>query len=183
MPYSGCVPGSVFTFDEVPFDRRLAETIAWCAPRARTEDPKDSLRSEELRPTFLERDRSSALQSVAGYRGHRFRALPAMTGNGSLIGGRLLVYFPDADLADGAAANESRGFFDVHNVPPWDTWISLADDGADADVSYRQYVVTWVPPNLVRWAAAGIEVNPEECIAWLEDAAVRARDELRHLLP
>jgi hypothetical protein len=106
-----------------------------------------------------------------------------MTENASLIGGRLLVYFPDADLADGAAEVQSRGFFDVHNVPPWDTWIALADDGAAADVSYRQYVVTWVPSNLVTLAAAGIEVNPEECIAWLEDAAVHARDELRHLLP
>lgn len=135
---------SVFTFDSVPFDRRLAETIAWCAPRARNQDPRESLRSEELRPSFLERDRSSALQSVAGYRSHRFRELPAMTGNASLIGGRLLVYFPDADLADGAAEVQSLGLFDVHNVPPWDTWIALADDGADADVSYRQYVVTWI---------------------------------------
>lgn len=174
---------SVFTFDKVPFERRLAETIAWCAPRARADDPKQSLRSEELCPSLLERDRSSALQSVAGYRGNRFGELPAMKGSASLIGGRLLVYFPDADLADGAAEVQSRGFFDVHNVPPWDTWIALADDGPGSNVSYRQYVVCWVPPTLVTSAAAGIEVNPEECIAWLEHAAVRARDELRHLLP
>jgi hypothetical protein len=30
----GAVSRSVFTFDSVPFDRQLAETIAWCGPRA-----------------------------------------------------------------------------------------------------------------------------------------------------
>jgi hypothetical protein len=47
----------------------------------------------------------------------------AITGRVSLLGGRLMVYFPDAALADGAAEVQSRGFFDVHNTPPWDTWI------------------------------------------------------------
>lgn len=102
---------------------------------------------------------------------------------GSLTGGRLLVYFPDANLADGAAEVESRGFFDVDNAPPWDTWIALADEGPDADISWRQYVVAWVPPSLLPCAADGIAVNPEECIAWLDERAVRARDELRPLLP
>lgn len=91
------------------------------------------------------------------------------------------MYFPDADLADGAAEIQSRGFFDLHNVPPWDTWIALADDGPNADVSHGQYVVCWVPPSLVTWANEGIEVNPEQCIVWLEDVEVRARYELRHL--
>jgi hypothetical protein len=116
-------------------------------------------------------------------RTHNGGELPAITVRASLLGGRLLVYFPDADLADGAAEAESRGFFDVHNAPPWDTWIALADDRLRvADVSYQQYVLAWVPPDLVACAAAGIDVNPEECIAWLEKADVGARDELPHLL-
>jgi hypothetical protein len=174
---------SVFMFDSVPFERRLAEAIEWCAERARAEDPKHSLRSEALRPSVLERDRSSAVQSVSGYRGNQARVLPTIRSHADLLGGRLLIYFPDADLADGAADVQSNGFFDVHNVPPWDTWIALADDGCEADVSFRQYIVAWVPPSLVRFAAAGIEVNPEECIAWLDQSKVGARAELRHLAP
>jgi len=173
---------SVFVFDKVPFERRLAETIAWCVPRAHATAPRTSLRSEALRPSLLERDRARMVEAVATYRAQQVRELPIIGGRESLLGGRLLVYFPDDDLADGAADAESQGFFDVHNVPPWDTWVALGDDGPLADVSFQQYVVAWVPPTLIDCAAAGIEVNPEECIAWLEDTAVGARGELRRLL-
>ncbi len=71
---------------------------------------------------------------------------------------------------------------DAINAPPWDTWIALADDGPVHELSYRQYIVAWVPAELVAWATAGIDVNPEECIAWLEHTDLRARSELRYLL-
>jgi hypothetical protein len=173
---------SVFTFDDVPFERRLAETIAWCAPRATIEDPKMCLRSEQLRPALLARDRASTVRSVARYRDIEEAALPAITGPESLLGGHLLVYFPDDDLCDGASEVASRGFFDVHNVPPWDTWVALADDGPQADISFRQYLIAWVPPYLLGMAQEGIAVNVEDCIAWLDESRVGARDELRHLL-
>lgn len=174
---------SVFAFDDVPFERRLAETIAWCASRVRADDPKHSLRTAEISPPLLARDRADAVHSVAVYRHGYDRNLPAATGRESLRGGRLLVYFPDADLADGAAEVQSRGFFDIHNVPPWDAWIALADDKpAVADVSFQQYVVAWVPPELIACAAAGIDVNPERCIAWLDESNVGARRELVRFL-
>ena len=73
-----------------------------------------------------------------------------------LQGGRLLLYAPNENLFDGAAEYSSRGFFDVDNIPPWDTWICFFDE----------YVVSWVPPQLLELANAGIEVNPEQCILW-----------------
>jgi hypothetical protein len=173
---------SPFAFDDVPFERRLAETIAWCAPRSRASDPRLSLRSEALSPSLLAPDRRRAIDMVASLRAPLVRGTSLPAGPGPLAGGRLLVYFPDADLADGAAEDASQGFFDLHNVPPWDTWIALGDDGPQANLSYRQYVVAWVPAQLVACATAGINVNPEHCIAWLEAADVRARDELRLLL-
>jgi hypothetical protein len=84
-----------------------------------------------------------------------------------LAGGRLLIYYPDASLADGAAETQSRGFFDVHNVPPWDCWIALAED-REGEREFRQYVVAWVPPVLLEYAEAGIEGNPEGCVCWLD---------------
>jgi hypothetical protein len=170
---------SAFAFDDVPFERRLAETIAWCASRARADDPKLSLRSDELRPGVLESDRASAVRTVVTWRMNHLGT--ASIASGGLAGGRLAIYFPDRDLSDGAAEAASRGFFDVHNAPPWDTWIALADEPA-RDISSRQYVVYWVPPVLIACANAGIEVNPEECIAWLDNADVAARDEVRQSL-
>jgi hypothetical protein len=172
---------SVFTFDNVPFEQRLAETIAWCVQRIRETDPKQALRSQEISPQLLAQDRAVLVRSVAEWRSHRMRDVAAAVDRESLHGGRLLVYFPDADLFDGAAEVASRGFFDVHNAPPWDTWIALAEDPREVAVSYRQYLVAWVPPELVARAHGGIMVNPEECIAWLDDADVGARRELERL--
>lgn len=173
----------MFVFDKTPFEQRLAETIAWCALRVRADDPKHSLRDEGNRPSILERDRASAVQSVVGYRGNYAGELPIIRGSESLLGGRLLVYFPDASLNCGTAEFESRGFFDVHNVPPWDTWIALAAEKRRAsDGSIDQYLISWVPAELVACVQAGIDVNPEQCIQWLDDTEVGARHELERLL-
>lgn len=172
---------SVFVFDDVPFGQRLVETIAWCVPLVRADDPKGSLRGEALQPRLLERDRAGTLRSLTGYRGNHIRRPQASSDRPTLLGGRLLVYFPDANLSDGAAQHVSRGFFDVHNAPPWDTWIALADE-ASGDPSFQQYLVSWVPPEFIACVQEGIDVNPEGCIVWLEDADVAARDELRWLL-
>ena len=80
----------------------------------------------------------------------------------SLQGGRLLLLAPDETLCDGAAQYSSKGFFDVDNIPPWDTWVCF----------FRRYLVSWVPPELLELANVGIEVNPEECIFWAPEAGL-----------
>jgi len=75
-----------------------------------------------------------------------------------LNGGRLLIYIPEENLADGAAKYTSRGFFDDDNVPPWDIWVAF----------FGGTLLSWVPPHLIELAQCGIDANPESCIAWLE---------------
>jgi hypothetical protein len=91
----------------------------------------------------------------------------------SLAGGRVLVYFPDDELADGAAEVQSEGFFDVHNTPPWDTWLAMAEDVGRSE--RNPYLLAWVPDELIHLAQWGIDVNPEECILWLKDCDVAMR--------
>ena len=93
----------------------------------------------------------------------------------SLAGGRLLVYFPDADLCDGAAQLESKGFLDVHNCPPWGTWVGFFADARKSDDAYANYLVAWIPPEFLTLVSAGIDMNPEECILWLERTQVALR--------
>lgn len=69
-------------------------------------------------------------------------------------GGKLLLYAPDENLFDGAAEYSSKGLFDVDNIPPWDTWVCF----------FGEYIVSWVPPQLLDLANAGINVNPEQCV-------------------
>ena len=109
------------------------------------------------------------------------RDLPPVT---DLCGGRLLAYFPDDNLACGVAEAESQGFFDVDNIPRYDTWVWMVrnlrafayKDGAKGEME-ANYLVAWVPPDFIELASGGIEVNPEECIRWLdtlEDEFVRS---------
>jgi hypothetical protein len=93
-----------------------------------------------------------------------------------LGGGRLLVYYPDEELADGAAEEASGGFFDVENVPAWDTWVGLYQDERGED-----YLVSWVPPSFREIVGEGIRVNPEECIHWISETDVPLLAYLRSL--
>jgi hypothetical protein len=164
-----------------PFIQRVAETVAWCLPHADAQDARGSLRPDALRPRTLEASYFAAVRHVApGW--YEMRGLQPVPRD--LRGGRLMVYFPDAELSDGAAEVESGGFFDVFNAPPWATWVAFAEDeGVDLDISFRRYLIAYVPPVFLDACAAGIEVNPEECIVWLEDADVAFRDLLQRYAP
>ena len=162
------------------FKVRLAQTIFWCAPRADIANPLTSLRTPELRPRLLEESRSAAIDTVVHARelyggiDIRTAAIPPDLG-----AGRLLIYFLNTDLACGAAEYETAGFFDVNNVPPWDTWVAYFHDEYNADFFDTEYLIAWVPPELVSLANHGIYVNPEQCIMWLSDTSVELAKVLR----
>lgn len=164
--------------DELPFELRLAEAIAWCEARLAIHDIKNGFRSQELQPRVLETSRVATVQGLVSYRATilRRKVHPIATMR-VLAEGQLLVYWPDLELACGAAEFATQGFFDVHNVPPWDTWVALFHDG-DRGVG-SDYLVSWVPTSFVEVAARGIDVNPEGCIAWLSDSATHAAEVLR----
>ena len=156
------------------FKVRLAQTIFWCGSRADKANPSTSLRTPELRPRLLEENRSSAVDTVIYarelYGGVDIReaTIPRDLGNG-----RLLIYFPNSDLACGAAEQETAGFFDINNVPPWDTWVTYFQDvQQNIDSFDSEYLIAWIPPEFVHLANEGIAVNPEQCILWLSDTSV-----------
>lgn len=175
---------NVRKLDFARFSTRLAQAIAWCHPRNSLTNPASSLRTDAFCPPllccnnrdevvcYIGRERERALGPLAPELHERRIAMP------DLRGGRLLAYFPDATLSDGAAAETSRGFFDAHNIPAWDTWVAYFEDSDPRDTSYAKYVVCYLPPALLDLAEAGIRVNPELCIAWLTDA----RTELTEVL-
>lgn len=199
--------------DMVSFRWRLAETIAWCAPRASATDPIYSLRTPALRPAAFDAV-DVTLEELPGGRiaetvvqiqpivellaQERARWLQRdgyypSTWAQDLAGGRLLLYDPTENLADGAATEVSSGFFSYNNIPAWDTWVCFVHDRtADAQRSARVYdartdhqgesaigplhhesfrvcLISWIPAQFVPLVTAGINVNPELCIAWAED--------------
>lgn len=155
----------VTTIDESEVPRSiLREAIAWCVSRA-----DHSLRTPLISPRVLESGYRDAVRSVVQARRLHLtgtRLLDALP-----EGGRLLAYFPDEDLACGAAEAASRGYFDINNVPPWDTWVLMIEQPDQPRDSRGNCLIAWVPPAFVSRAQQGIEANPEECIGWLDDCS------------
>jgi hypothetical protein len=149
----------------------IARTIRWAAPRTNIRDPQRCLRSELARPRTLEKDYFAAVAMACLPR----RVDVVTPAARDLAGGRLLIYFPDLDLCCGAAEAESQGFFDVWNCPPRDTWVACIQETSGPD----PYLLAWVPPALIPLADRGIQVNPEQCILWLDDSDVELRAAMR----
>ena len=71
---------------------------------------------------------------------------------------KLLIYEPLETVDDGAAEAASVGFYDVHDAPPWDTWILHVDHA----------VLCCVPDFAIGRAQDGIDANPVDCIHWAD---------------
>lgn len=141
---------------------RLSETIQWCSSRANVSAPATCLRSPELFPNPLAGSPAEVVRSVAGARNwalDRPNLAPAV----DLAGGHLLAFAPSESLFDGCAEKETGGFLNTENSPPWDTWI-----GVIREITGREYLLSWIPPAFVELVSLGIEVNPEECIWWID---------------
>lgn len=159
-----------------PLLDQIAQAAAWCGPRADAAHPRSCLRTPSLAPRPLEPGYFAAVGTVLGSRRCRMGQAFVCKKPGRV---RLMVYFPDADLSDGAAEVETDGWFDAFNTPPWDTWVGFFQDDRPGDAFRVNYLVAWVPPAMEEIVARGIDVNPEGCIAWLEDTDC----EIRRLLP
>ncbi len=130
----------------------------------------NQLRSLELKPTAEGALpplswREASVQGLAEKRSQKLKQLEPgfeTSAQKTHVAGRFVAYAPEGILSDGAAEAQSLGFFDVDDVPPWDTCIALVD----------RYVLAWVPPLLLGFARRGIEVNPEECIKWADDPSL-----------
>lgn len=167
------------SIDPQDLEQRLRSVTRWVSARLsgaldhsrlRTRDllpARPSLRDSEAVAGALEVDPWGLVEAIAAG-----RRLPMSLSNVELPG-RLMVYFPRHNLSCGGAEVESEGFLDDDNAPPWDTWVACFDDHA-RDAS-DPYVVAWVPEPFIAAADAGIAVNPEACVIWLDESEVGAR--------
>jgi hypothetical protein len=160
------LPGAYFTRGEDLWERPVAERQGLVAQVAAA--------------------RAEALRRQGGYPSE-----PAF----DLGQGRLVLFAPDETLSDGAADFGTHGFFDVENIPAWDTWLWYAED-AERTAAYHRwlaegrprtsgppgfasYLVSWVPSHLIGLVDYGLQVNPEGCLAWANDVDTALTRELR----
>jgi hypothetical protein len=154
------------------FRRNVSKTKEWrrSVMLSKEADPlslaqlESQLRTPTLKPTFALDDSgmdapwAEAVAELVAKRAQLVSLTSPPEHDADEASGRLLLYVPSENLADGAARYSSNGFFDVNNVPPWDTWIAFSE----------RTLVSWVPTALVELAQKGIDVNPEGCIRWAD---------------
>ena len=155
--------------------REISEAAIWCSQR---ELLGRSLRSPELDPFAIldmpsfPHDRESIRAWSEMFRDNYRRAIPWINQTRSellktagiavpdavnlLTKSKLLLYEPSETVSDGAAEVASRGFYDLKDAPPWDTWFLYENDA----------VFCCVPEHAISAAQAGIDVNPVDCIHW-----------------
>jgi len=145
---------------------KMGEELLHQAWQIRLPRLASELRSADLNPgsplgeARSDIERQGLVRSVVAKRSELLRSRLSTTLPYSDAGsaeGRLLVYVPEENLADGAAEVESNWFFDTENAPPWDSWVAYSN----------RTLLSWVPARLVPLVQRGIDVNPEECIRWL----------------
>lgn len=136
--------------------------------KLRRGEPSRQLRSRALDPAVFgagsfrrKRENIPTQEAVETLVSRRTELLQSHEGSSPLTNvqpGKLLLFTPQDSLSDGAAKAASDGFFDVDNVPAWDTWLYFDCHS----------LLSWVPPQLISKVQSGIDVNPESCIRWAE---------------
>jgi hypothetical protein len=117
-------------------ERRLRETAAWCERNLDLCSIGSCLRPRRIAPHCLPRDRWHSVEDVVTLRRQAIGG--PVAGTRRPAAGRLLVYFPELDLTDGAAEVASQEFFDAYNAPPWGTWVACFKD-LDRDDSQSSF--------------------------------------------
>lgn len=160
----------------VEYRQQLAATLAWCQPRFDPTRAADSLRSPELGPprnivhevTDLP-GIAAEVATVIARRAELIGSVPPVAGLPA--GDRVLAFLPRDSLFHGSSPPECDGFIDVDEIPPWGTWIVLADD----------MLLSWVPASMVAGVEWTIRCNPEECIRWASEQPLPLVQELSRL--
>lgn len=150
-------------------DTRLEDVIRWCRRHSNPTSINGCLRPPRILPPPLAVDRWHAVDTVITARRYELNRTTDYTLGD--VAGRMLVYFPDADLTDGAAEAASGEFFDIHHAPPCGTWVGyFEEDGRDAE--HSAYLFAWIPQLFVPFASEGLRASPDGRLAWLLDTDV-----------
>ena len=80
-----------------------------------------------------------------------------------LTGGKILRYEIDNTDSCGFSPSESNNYIDVDDMPGWDTWFHFYRHS-----QYGDCILCWVPPIFISLAQSAIELNPVDCICFVD---------------
>jgi hypothetical protein len=172
-------------FELERFRRQLGETIAWCTPRLSMDDLKNSLRNVLPKEVHDLCDYDLTMKLVDSAVTIRRALLEARYHKGSfrqempplpigLENGRLLVFYPGRAVYDPASGIETKGYFNSITIPACDTWVYSGIENVTSGKMRVgiEYLLCWIPPQLLQIVQDAIEGDPTECIEWLDETVI-----------
>ena len=149
---------------EQRFSTALCETIAWATPRIDATNPCWCLRSEELRPPKNDWEQGNpGLFNELAYIQHVITVRAQLLANQGLDSsagtpdGRLLIVDYNDTNHNEATEDESNGFFDWADNPPWDLWVC----------DYTDKLVCWIPHVFVDVVDRSMLVECMDMLHWV----------------
>jgi hypothetical protein len=163
-------------FDIALFRRQLAETITWCGKNFAPEDVEGSLRTLTPPPPssllgLSGEERESWIHGTITQRSKELQE-KKQTLLTNLSVGRLLIFYPDFSPSDGIVSAVSKGYIDSEYFPARDSWVYydyehvLLPNKAPATINY---LISWVPPQIIDLVDEAIEDDPTQSLQWLSD--------------
>ena len=169
----------------------LEKTISWCHERIDINNPKFCFRTKELEELILLHDDEPEYLSLSSE-----IVAKIITKRNESIGhsgklpnsGRVLLSAYDYTNHNGLTCEETDGYFDNHDGPPWGTWIceiacmhglstssnygeswppNLGSIFGEAG-SYETLLASWVPFEFIEYAQRAIEVECCGMLLWAD---------------
>jgi hypothetical protein len=170
---------------------RLRQVKLWCRTKYPYVNIKDGLRTPELEPALSDSPSFPEMELAVTALAQRREQLLAASGTGTpylvqeAAEGKLLICEVSSSIWSGESEAETEGFFDVCDIPPWDTWVycvgveQLFRSGDKLERETAPVLVSWVPSELVGLVTSGINVNPYDCIYWASSVDTELTRRLR----
>lgn len=169
------------------FRWHATQTAVWCLEHISAVDPKSSLRTSILQGhseewqlhlneyVFCNTGWSTLVTDLVLRRKKALRVTDLTTVSMSNVikEGRFLIFRPTLSNHNGASQDESSGYLDYVDAPPWDTWVCWTDSYKRTEKyvqnDYLGCVISWTPPIFIDIVQRGIDVNATNCIEWAPD--------------
>jgi hypothetical protein len=160
----------------------LQQTAAWCLHTMRMDDLNSTTRTEEIRPDiFITDDHIQQLDALHQGPESLFKAVTQIckrrrkmvkefclklpTLDYCLTAGRIFCTNFDTDSC-AAATDTSNGFFDLSDIPGWDTWFAFEPNANVGDLVYG-----WVPNEATVLVGRGMLMIPVQSVWWVDDVS------------
>lgn len=146
----------------------LNEAIFWCSRYAQSKDAGSTTRiipfsDEEIVKSY----KSTFDQQIRCVEGlivsrHKLVDRKVSSIDVDMLKGEVLRYEISNTDACGLSPSESNGYIDYEDMPGWDTWFHIYENS-----EFGACILSWVPPSFIPLAQAAIDVNPVDCIKFV----------------